>query len=81
MPGGKRPRLPTPTPTPSTSFELTSSSSHQGEENDPVNNFTLDHIPYINQLPPIEGGESQEFKQTKGIFKCFGHFLSSLGKK
>ncbi|GKB87747.1 hypothetical protein Tco_0960019 [Tanacetum coccineum] len=81
MPGGKRPQLPTPTPTPSTSFESTSSSSHQGEENDPVNNFTLDHIPYINQLPPIEGGESQEFKQTKEIFKCFGHFLSNLGKK
>ncbi|GKA77316.1 hypothetical protein Tco_0783777 [Tanacetum coccineum] len=51
------------------------------EENDPVNNYTLDPIPYIDQLPPIEGGESLEFKQTKGMFKCFGHFLSNLGKK
>ncbi|GJW35237.1 hypothetical protein Tco_0058157 [Tanacetum coccineum] len=81
MLGGKRPRIPTPIPTPSGSSESTSSSSHQEEENDLVNNFTLKLIPYINQLPPIEGGESHEFKQTKGMFKCFGHFLSNLGKK
>nr|GEW24477.1 hypothetical protein [Tanacetum cinerariifolium] len=79
MPGGKRPWLPTPTP--SESSDSTSSSSHQEEENDPVNNFTLDPIPYINQLSPIEGGESSEFKQTKGMFKCLGHFLSNLRKK
>ncbi|GJS98771.1 hypothetical protein Tco_0819941 [Tanacetum coccineum] len=53
MPGGKRPWLPTPTPTPFGSSESTASSSHQGEENDPVNNFTLDPIPCINQLLPI----------------------------
>ncbi|GJW44715.1 hypothetical protein Tco_0073514 [Tanacetum coccineum] len=81
MPRGKKPRLPTPTPTPSGSSESTSSSSYQEEEFDPVNNFTLDPIPYINQLPLIEGGESPEFKITKGIFKCLGHFLSNLGKK
>ncbi|GKA19331.1 hypothetical protein Tco_0699246 [Tanacetum coccineum] len=81
MPSVKRPRLPTPTPTPSGLSESTSSSSHQEEENDLVNNFTLDHIPYINQLPAIEGGESSEFKQTKGMFKCLGNFLSNLGKK
>ncbi|GJU94033.1 hypothetical protein Tco_1318789 [Tanacetum coccineum] len=46
MPSGKRPRLPTPTA--SESSESTSSSSRQEEENDPVNNFTLDPIPYIN---------------------------------
>nr|GEW78827.1 hypothetical protein [Tanacetum cinerariifolium] len=57
MPSGKRPRLPTPTPFESS--ELTSSSSRQEEENDPVNNFTLDPIPYINQLPPIEGGRTE----------------------
>ncbi|GKA04596.1 hypothetical protein Tco_0683716 [Tanacetum coccineum] len=79
MPSGKRPRLPTSTP--SESSESTSSSSRQEEENDPVNNFMLDPIPYINQLPPIKGGESPEFKQTKGMFKCLGHFLSNLGMK
>ncbi|GKA72467.1 hypothetical protein Tco_0778683 [Tanacetum coccineum] len=78
MPSGKRPRLPTPT---SSESSETTSSSRQEEENDPVNNFTLDPIPYINQLQPIKGGESPEFKQTKGIFKCLGHFLSNLGKK
>nr|GFB37947.1 hypothetical protein [Tanacetum cinerariifolium] len=53
MPSGKTP--PIPTLTPSESYELTSSSSPQEEENDPVNNFTLDLIPYINLLPPIKG--------------------------
>ncbi|GJX16887.1 hypothetical protein Tco_0217719 [Tanacetum coccineum] len=81
IPGGKRPQLPTLTPTPSGSSESTSSSSHQEEKIDPVNNFTLDPIPYINQLPPFDGGESSEFKQTKGMFKCLGHFLSNLKKK
>ncbi|GKE55805.1 hypothetical protein Tco_1494990 [Tanacetum coccineum] len=79
MPNGKRPRLLTPTPFESS--ESTSSSSRQEEENDPMNNFTLDPIPYINQLPPIKGGELPEFKQTKGMFKCLGHFLSNLGNK
>nr|GEU34473.1 hypothetical protein [Tanacetum cinerariifolium] len=77
--GGKRHRLLTLTP--SGSSESTSSSSRQEEENDPVNNFTLDLIPYINQLLAIKGGESPEFKQTKGMLKCVGHFLSNLGKK
>ncbi|GKB61102.1 hypothetical protein Tco_0917288 [Tanacetum coccineum] len=60
--------------------ESTSSSNHQEEENDPINNFTLDPIPYIDQLPPIEGGESPEFKQTKGMFKCLaaGSFAAKL---
>ncbi|GJT99115.1 hypothetical protein Tco_1094633 [Tanacetum coccineum] len=79
MPSGKRPRLLTLTP--SESSESISSSSRQEEENDLMNNFTLDPIPYINQLPPIEGRESLKFKQTKGMFKCLGHFLSNLGKK
>ncbi|GJW12973.1 hypothetical protein Tco_0017106 [Tanacetum coccineum] len=79
MAGGKRPRLLTLTPYKSS--ESTSSSSHQEEENNPVNNFTLDPIPYINQLSSIEGGESPKFKQTKGMFKCLGHFLSNLGKR
>nr|GEW93535.1 hypothetical protein [Tanacetum cinerariifolium] len=40
-------------------------------EIDLVDNFTIDPIVYINQLPPIAGEESEEFKQTKGMFKCF----------
>ncbi|GJZ22707.1 hypothetical protein Tco_0559746 [Tanacetum coccineum] len=64
---GKRPRLPTLTP-------LTSSSSdspppNQEVENDPVGNYTLDPIVYMNQLPPIEGVGSPEFKQTKVIME------------
>nr|GEW48055.1 hypothetical protein [Tanacetum cinerariifolium] len=54
MPNGKIPRLLTLTP--SESMELPSSSSHKEEENDPMNNYMLDPIPYINQLPPIKGG-------------------------
>ncbi|GJS56437.1 hypothetical protein Tco_0629799 [Tanacetum coccineum] len=73
---GKMPRLPTPNPSNSESSDSPSPIPHQGMENDPVNNFTLDPIPYMNQLPPIKGGESSEFKQTKGMFKCLFHFLS-----
>ncbi|GJU01892.1 hypothetical protein Tco_1112230 [Tanacetum coccineum] len=57
---GKRPRLPTPTP--STSSSSDSPPPNQGMENDPVGNYTLNPIDYMNQLPPIEGGESPEFK-------------------
>nr|GEZ18599.1 hypothetical protein [Tanacetum cinerariifolium] len=79
-PKGKRPHPQTSTPTESS--ESPSPIPHQEEEeNDLVNNYTLDHSPYIDQLLPIEGGESLEFKQTWGMFKCFGHFLSNLGKK
>ncbi|GJU76972.1 hypothetical protein Tco_1274042 [Tanacetum coccineum] len=55
---GKRPRLPTLTPSNFESSDSPSPTPHQGMENDPVNNFTLDPIRYMNQLPPIEGGES-----------------------
>nr|GEW07088.1 hypothetical protein [Tanacetum cinerariifolium] len=75
---GKRPH-------PQTSSESSSSSSPSPtpnqEEINPVNNFTLDPIAYIEQLPPILRREAPEFKQTKGMFKLFGHFLSNLGKK
>ncbi|GKA70402.1 hypothetical protein Tco_0776466 [Tanacetum coccineum] len=69
-------------PHPQTPSEL-SSPSHtpNQEENDLIDNYTLDLVVYIKQLPPITGGESPEFKQTKGMFKCFGHFLSNLEKK
>ncbi|GJV99425.1 hypothetical protein Tco_1554677 [Tanacetum coccineum] len=56
MVDGKRPR-------PQTPLESSSSPSptQNQEENNPVHNYTLDPIVYINQLPPIEGGESPEF--------------------
>ncbi|GJY85175.1 hypothetical protein Tco_0499201 [Tanacetum coccineum] len=73
---GKIPRLLTPTPSNSESSDSPSPTPHQRMENDPVNNYTLDPIPCMNQLPPIEGGESPKFKQTKGMFKCLFHFLS-----
>ncbi|GKG36393.1 hypothetical protein Tco_0444071, partial [Tanacetum coccineum] len=73
---GKRPCLPTLTPHDTESSDLPSPTPHQGVENDPVDNYTLDLIPYMNQLPPIKGGDSLEFKQTKGMFKCLFHFLS-----
>ncbi|GJZ32883.1 hypothetical protein Tco_0578319 [Tanacetum coccineum] len=60
---------PSPSPTPT-----------QGEI-DPVDSFTLDPVVYIDQLPPIPRGASEEFKQTKGMFKCFGHFFSNFEKK
>ncbi|GKC06193.1 hypothetical protein Tco_0997803 [Tanacetum coccineum] len=72
---GKRPCLPTPTPSNSGSDSPPTPNTNQGVENDPVDNYTLDPIPYLNQLPPIEGGESPEFKQTKGLFKCLFHYL------
>ncbi|GJY70282.1 hypothetical protein Tco_0473985 [Tanacetum coccineum] len=72
---GKRPRLPTLTPPDTKSSDSPSPTPHQNVENDPVDNYTLDPIPYMNQLPPIEGGESPEFKQTKGMFKCLFHYL------
>ncbi|GJY60412.1 hypothetical protein Tco_0461069 [Tanacetum coccineum] len=65
---GKRPRLPTPMPSNSSSNSPPTPNTNQGVENDPVDNYTLDLIPYLNQLPPTERGESLEFKQTKGLF-------------
>ncbi|GJW11485.1 hypothetical protein Tco_1577312 [Tanacetum coccineum] len=48
---GKRPPLLTPTPSNSESSDSPSPTPHQGVENNPVNNYTLDPIPYMNQLP------------------------------
>nr|GEX29100.1 hypothetical protein [Tanacetum cinerariifolium] len=73
---GKRPHPQTP----SESSSSPSPTSNQ-EENDPVDNYTLDPVVYINHLSPITEGESPEFKKTKGMFKCFGRFLFNLEKK
>ncbi|GJX58152.1 hypothetical protein Tco_0289542 [Tanacetum coccineum] len=74
---GKRIRLPTLTP--SNSSGSSQSPPNQGTSTnpsgDPIDNYTLDPVVYLNQLPPIEGGESPEFKQTKGLFKYLFHFL------
>nr|GEW30087.1 hypothetical protein [Tanacetum cinerariifolium] len=51
------------------------------EQVEPVDNFYLDLVKYCDQIPPIPEGASEDFKQTKGMFKCFGHFLFNLGKK
>ncbi|GJW79048.1 hypothetical protein Tco_0140730 [Tanacetum coccineum] len=72
---GKRPRLPTPTPLDTESSDSPSPTPHQNVENDLVDNYTLEPIPYMNQLPHIKGEESLEFKQTKGMFKCLFHYL------
>nr|GFA14985.1 hypothetical protein [Tanacetum cinerariifolium] len=75
MPDRKRPHPQTP------SKSSGSPSPVQNQENDLVDNYTLDPIVYINQLPPIKGGKSIKFKLTKGMFKCFDHFHSNLRKK
>nr|GFC60146.1 hypothetical protein [Tanacetum cinerariifolium] len=76
MVDGKRPH-------PQTSSGSSSSQSPTPTqvEVDSVDNFTLNPVVYCYQLPPIPGGPLEEFKQTKGMFKCFCHFLSNLGKK
>ncbi|GJY27130.1 hypothetical protein Tco_0401856 [Tanacetum coccineum] len=57
-------------PHPQTSSGSSSSPSPtpNQEENYPVDNYTLDPVVYMNQLPPILGGESPKIKQTKGMF-------------
>ncbi|GKC15199.1 hypothetical protein Tco_1011981 [Tanacetum coccineum] len=67
---GKRPRILTLTPPDTESSDLPSPTPHQEVENDPVDNYTIDPVPYMNHLPPIKGGDSSKFKQTKGMFKC-----------
>nr|GFC28272.1 hypothetical protein [Tanacetum cinerariifolium] len=52
MHDGKRPHPQTP------SESSRSPSPAQNQENDLVDNYTLDPITYISQLPPIKGGES-----------------------
>ncbi|GKB97844.1 hypothetical protein Tco_0983981 [Tanacetum coccineum] len=73
---GKRPH-----PQTSSSSSSSQSQSQEQEQINLIDNYTLNPIEYCNQLPPIPGGASKEFKQTKGMFKCFGHFLSNLEMK
>ncbi|GJX96883.1 hypothetical protein Tco_0352681 [Tanacetum coccineum] len=68
---GKRPCLPTPTPFDSGFSESPSTNVNQGTSanqevlNDPVDNYSLDPITYLNQLPPIKGGESSNSSKLK----------------
>ncbi|GJV97780.1 hypothetical protein Tco_1549357 [Tanacetum coccineum] len=73
---GKRPH-----PQTSSSSSSSQSQSQDQEQINPSDNYTIDLVEYCNQLPPIPGGASEEFKQTKGMFNCFDHFLPNLGKK
>jgi hypothetical protein len=65
---GKRPHPPT------------SSSSSSMSEDDNLPNSRLPPLEYQSQLPAI-ANESEEFKQTKGMFKNIGRFLGKMKKK
>jgi hypothetical protein len=56
-----------------------SSSSSSMSEDDGLPNSKLAPLEYLEKLPTIKN-ESEEFKQTKGIFKCFGRYLGELKK-
>ena len=66
---GKRTRSPTP---PSSSSEMS--------EDDSLPNSKLDPFEYLNQLPTLPN-ESEEFKQTKGMWKCMARYLRKINKK
>ena len=66
---GKRRRSPSP-----------SSSSSPMSENDDLPNSKLAPLDYLQELPAIEN-EFEEFKQTKGMRKCFGRYLGKIKKK
>jgi hypothetical protein len=47
---------------------------------DGLPNSRLPPLEYLTQLPEIPSA-SEEFKQTKGMFKNIGRFLGKLKKK
>ena len=49
-------------------------------EDDGLPNSKLAPLDYLQEFPTIEN-ETEEFKQTKGMFKCFGRYLGNLKKK
>ncbi|GKA39821.1 hypothetical protein Tco_0732414 [Tanacetum coccineum] len=54
-----------PHPQTSSSSSSTQSQPQDQEQINPVDNYTLDPVEYYDQLLPIPGGASEEFKQTK----------------
>lgn len=64
---GKRPHPPT-------------SSSLSASSDDGLPDSRLPPLQYFKKLPELEQ-ESEEFKQTKGMFKCLGRFLTKKNKK
>ena len=66
---GKRLRSPSP-----------SSSSSSMSDDDGLHNSRLAPLDYLQELPSIKN-ESEEFKQTKGMWKCIGRYLGKLKKK
>ena len=66
---GKRTRSSTP-----------SSSSSEMSEDDSLPNSKLDPLTYLQQLPALPN-ESEEFKQTKGMFKNMVRYLGKIKKK
>jgi hypothetical protein len=67
---GKRTRSPSPS----------SSSSSDMSNDNKLPNSKQPPLEYLQELPVISNA-SEEFKQTKGIFKCFGRYLRKLNKK
>lgn len=66
---GKRPRSPSP-----------SSSSSSMSDDDGLPNSRLAPLDYLQEHPAIKN-EFEEYKQTKGMSKCFGRYLRKLKKK
>ncbi|GJR02736.1 hypothetical protein Tco_0525720 [Tanacetum coccineum] len=62
-PDGKRPHPQTP----SESSGEASPTPHQEEEDDLVNNYTLDPIVDIDQIPPIKGANSTQPIETSPL--------------
>ena len=66
---GKRTRSPSP-----------SSSSSDMSEDGNLPNSKLAPIDYVQQLPTLSN-ESEEFKQTKGMWKCMARYMGKMKKK
>ena len=66
---GKRTRSPSP-----------SSSSSDMSEDGTLPNSKLAPLDYLQQLPTLEN-ESEEFKQTKGMWKCMARYIGKMKKK
>ena len=55
------------------------SPSSDISDDDKLPNSKLPPLDYLQELPIISNA-SEEFKQTKGIFKCFGRYIGKMKK-